>query len=151
MSLHCLKECGFCATSFTANNHGPCVDLLGTKECEILKSEKECFVNPTYATYNCRKTCGACPGEIERKLLQSKLLLYDNQVNRNDMGLLIADMIGQEIAQMESFIEKVVEKDMGRLGKGEFAYAIGLILMVCIFAMKYGKERKFRPSWKKSK
>lgn len=147
MSLHCLKECGFCA-SIATDDGGPCVDLLGTKACEILKREKECLVNPTYASYNCRKTCGACPGEVERKLMQSKSARLQHPSDTPEIGLLIAETIGQEIAQMERF----VEKDMGQLGKGEFAYVIGLLLMVYIFVVKYGRERVFRlSSWRKSK
>jgi hypothetical protein len=159
MSLHCLKECGFCARVIAEDE--PCLDLLGTKECEILKEEKECLVNPTFATYNCRKTCDACPGDIERKMLQWKIhnhISHHQQHSRNNIEFpstsLLADAIGMEMKQVEQFIEKVVvQKDMGQLRRGEFVYAIGFLAMVCVFSLKYGRNLKKHlrlTTWKKS-
>jgi len=84
MGLFCLKSCGFCAEAMTEKD--ACFDRLASAECKKLADQKECFLNPTYMTFNCRHTCRACPKALNTMVASNHL------------------------QQMEIFVEELVEE-----------------------------------------
>lgn len=87
MALQCLKECGFCMPLLEEDE--PCSDKLGQEQCGIYAAEKECVLNPTFMTFNCRRTCGACPKD-------SMLAVSDGHVTDiiNDLEVEIEQISG---------------------------------------------------------
>ena len=92
MALYCLKECGFCAEVMTEED--ACFDRIASAECKTLADQKECFLNPTFMTFNCRHTCRACPKDLNAMVASNHLQEMENFVEE------VAEEVAEEVGNM---------------------------------------------------
>lgn len=128
-----MKECGFCTH---IDPTAECVDRLSGEECKNLKEEKQCLVNPTYATFNCRKTCNACPGEFETKL---GLMGGYSDTSLNAL-------VKQEVEYIENYVQNV-EKNAGTK---EIVFFSSMLLFMCFIFSRSIFQRSKRRIGKKA-
>jgi hypothetical protein len=80
------------------------LDKIGRKECTKYADEKECMLNPTFMTFNCRRTCGACPKDLQNDVRMKGHVDVDVHVTDfiNDLEVEMEHMSGMKGVIMNS-------------------------------------------------